>query len=58
MLNEIVPAGAPWCGIVPRGRILRITDLYGRQAVDFLCYNAAEPEEPPKASRHLNVDPC
>ncbi len=45
MLNEIVPAGAPWCGIVPRGRILRITDLYGRQAVDFLCYNAAEPEE-------------
>ncbi len=45
MLIEIVPAGAPWCGIVPRGRILRITDLHGRQAVDFLCYNAAEPEE-------------
>ena len=45
MLKEIVPAGAPWCGIVPRGRILRITDLHGRQAVDFLCYNALEPEE-------------
>ena len=45
MLNEIVQAGTPWCGIVPRGRILRITDLHGRQAVDFLCYNALEPEE-------------
>lgn len=25
--------------------MLRIVDLEGRQAVDFLCYNAADPEE-------------
>jgi urea carboxylase-associated protein 1 len=45
MLKEVVPAGAPWSGVVPRGRTLRIVDLHGRQAVDFLCYNAADPEE-------------
>jgi urea carboxylase-associated protein 1 len=45
MSDEIVPAGAPWAGIVRQGQVLRITDLEGQQAVDFLCYNAAEPEE-------------
>jgi urea carboxylase-associated protein 1 len=45
MLDEIVPAGAPWAGIVRQGQVLRLTDLEGQQAVDFLCYNAAEPEE-------------
>ena len=45
MLDEIVPAGAPWTGLVRRGQVLRITDLEGQQAVDFLCYNAVEPEE-------------
>ncbi|MBS0539864.1 MAG: DUF1989 domain-containing protein [Proteobacteria bacterium] len=45
MLDEIVPAGAPWTGLVRTGQVLRITDLEGQQAVDFLCYNAAQPEE-------------
>lgn len=45
MQDVIVSAGAPWSGIVQKGEILRITDLEGQQAVDFLCYNAAEPEE-------------
>ncbi len=45
MLDEVVPAGAPWSGIVRRGQVLRITDLEGQQAVDFLCYNAADPQE-------------
>jgi hypothetical protein len=44
-VNTIVPAGAPWSGIVRRGQVLRITDLEGQQAVDFLCYNAANPQE-------------
>jgi len=43
--TTIVPAGAPWSGIVSRGQVLRITDLEGQQAVDFLCYNAADPQE-------------
>jgi uncharacterized protein len=44
-VNTIVPAGAPWSGIVRQGQVLRITDLEGRQAVDFLCYNASDPQE-------------
>jgi hypothetical protein len=44
-VNTIVPAGAPWSGIVRAGQVLRITDLEGQQAVDFLCYNAADPQE-------------
>jgi hypothetical protein len=43
--REIVPAGAPWAGVVKRGQRLRITDLEGRQGVDFLCYNADNPLE-------------
>ena len=44
-MNTIIPAGAPWSGIVRRGQVLRITDLEGQQAVDFLCYNAHDPQE-------------
>jgi uncharacterized protein len=44
-VSAIVPAGAPWSGIVRQGQVLRITDLEGQQAVDFLCYNAADPQE-------------
>lgn len=43
--SEIVPAGAPWAGRVARGQRLRITDLEGRQGVDFLCYNAEHTPE-------------
>jgi len=43
--DETVAPGRPWAGVVKRGQVLRITDLDGRQGVDFLCYNAARPEE-------------
>ncbi|MDX1528813.1 MAG: DUF1989 domain-containing protein [Gammaproteobacteria bacterium] len=43
--NEIVPPGMPWSGVVEKGQRLRITDLEGRQGVDFLCYNADRTEE-------------
>ena len=43
--DRIVPAGGEWSGVVPAGQVLRIVDLEGRQAVDFLCYNAADPSE-------------
>ncbi len=38
ILDEIVPARAPWTAIVRRGQTLRIVDLEGNQAVDFLMY--------------------
>jgi uncharacterized protein len=45
VLDEIVPAGQPWSAIVRRGQRLRIVDIEGDQGVDFLCYDAANPEE-------------
>lgn len=43
--DRTIPAGGEWSGIVRRGQVLRIVDLEGRQAVDFLCYNATDPSE-------------
>jgi len=42
LLDEVVPAGRPWGHIVRRGEHLRLVDLEGQQAVDFLCYDAAD----------------
>ena len=42
--DEVAP-GQPWSGIVEADARLRIVDLAGRQGVDFLCYNAEDPEE-------------
>lgn len=43
--DRVIPPGGHWGAIVPKGHVLRIVDLEGQQAVDFLCYNAARPEE-------------
>ena len=43
--DEIVPARAPWIHLVKRGQTLRIVDLEGNQAVDFLIYNAHDDAE-------------
>ena len=45
ILDEIIPAGKPWSSIVADGHFLTIIDLEGQQGVDFLCYNADNPEE-------------
>jgi uncharacterized protein len=45
VLDEVIPAKMPWSGIVKKGQHLRIIDLEGRQAVDFLCYNANDTVE-------------
>lgn len=40
-----VEPGNGWSGVVRRGEVLRIVDLEGAQAVDFLCFNADNHEE-------------
>ena len=35
--DHIVPARSPWSRVIRAGQILRIIDLEGQQAVDFLC---------------------
>ena len=43
--DEVVPARGDWARVIPANHVLRIVDLEGRQAVDFLCYSAADPSE-------------
>jgi hypothetical protein len=43
--DRTLPPNSPWGRILTRGQMLRIVDLEGCQAVDFLCYNAKNPEE-------------
>jgi urea carboxylase-associated protein 1 len=43
--DEIVAARAPWSCVVRRGQTLRIVDLEGNQAVDFLVYSLADDAE-------------
>jgi urea carboxylase-associated protein 1 len=43
--DHIIPARAPWSHPVLRGQTLRIVDLEGNQAVDFLVYNLHDPSE-------------
>jgi urea carboxylase-associated protein 1 len=45
VLDEIIQPGGSWSGTVLRGQILTITDLEGKQGVDFLCYSKKNPEE-------------
>ncbi len=53
--ERTIAPGGEWSGILERGRVLRIVDLEGRQAVDFLCYNAADPSERYNAADTLTV---
>jgi urea carboxylase-associated protein 1 len=43
--DEIVPALAPWDHVVKTGQTLRIVDVEGNQAVDFLLYALADDAE-------------
>ncbi len=43
--DEVVPARAPWRHRLNAGETLRIIDLEGNQAVDFLMYAAADDAE-------------
>jgi len=41
----VIPPGEHWGRRLTAGQTLSIVDLEGRQAVDFLCYSAARPQE-------------
>ena len=43
--HTTLPAGGAWSHVMEPGQVVRIVDLEGRQAADFLCYNADRPEE-------------
>jgi urea carboxylase-associated protein 1 len=45
LFDAVVPARAPWDHVVRAGETLRIVDLEGNQAVDFLLYAAKDDTE-------------
>src|ERR1700761_5467707 len=45
VLDEVIPARAAWDHLVRQGETLRIYDMEGNQAVDFLLYAAADDAE-------------
>ncbi|MEO0919033.1 MAG: DUF1989 domain-containing protein, partial [Pseudomonadota bacterium] len=36
--DTVVPARAPWSAKLTKGQSLRLIDLEGQQAIDFLCF--------------------
>ena len=45
ILDEVVPARAPWSAVIEAGQLLSIVDLEGNQAVDTLLYDAHDTSE-------------
>jgi uncharacterized protein len=43
--DEVIPARAPWIHNVKKGQTLRIIDIEGNQAVDFLLYRLSDDSE-------------
>ena len=43
--EQVLEPGEYWAKVMPKGVMLRIVDLEGKQAVDFLCYNAKDHSE-------------
>ena len=54
-LDQVVPPRTPWSGRLAPGEALRIIDLEGAQAVDFLCYNGSDPAERYHAPNTIKV---
>ncbi len=54
--DTIVPACEPWSARIQKGDRLRLIDLEGRQAVDFLCYSAADPADRYNAANTIKLN--
>lgn len=56
ILDEVIPARAGWSRVIHQGEVLRIIDLEGKQAVDFLCYNANDVEDRYAAADTMKIN--
>lgn len=45
VVDDLVPARAPWSTVVERGQVLTIVDVGGNQSADCLLYSAADTDE-------------
>jgi uncharacterized protein len=55
-IDKIVPACMPWSARIKSGEMLRLVDLHGRQAVDFLCYDTANPNDRYNAANTIKLN--
>lgn len=55
-LREIIAAGGRWSARLEAGERLRITDLQGQQAVDFLVYAADLPADRYSATNTMKIN--
>lgn len=55
IVDEVVPAKRPWGHVVRQGEILRLVDLEGQQAVDFLCFDAQDPRDRYSATNTIKM---
>lgn len=56
VLSDETIAPGPWTRKIAAGNHLRIIDLEGQQAVDFLCYDQADPENRYNAANTIKVN--
>jgi urea carboxylase-associated protein 1 len=54
--NEVIAARAGWSRTLSTGQVLRLVDLEGRQAVDFLCYAAADRDDRYAAADTMKIN--
>jgi len=54
--DEIIAARAGWSREIKHGQMLRVIDLEGKQAVDFLCYNARDHEDRYAAADTMKIN--
>ena len=43
--DTTIAARAGWSRVLKKGEMMRIIDLNGKQAVDFLCWNADDHDD-------------
>jgi urea carboxylase-associated protein 1 len=54
--DVVVPARGSWSGVLKKGQMMRIVDLEGKQAVDFLCYTAHNYEDRYAAADTMKIN--
>ena len=54
--DTIVPECEPWSVRLNKGDVLRLVDLEGQQAVDFLCYSADDPADRYNAANTIKLN--
>ncbi len=54
--DTVVAPGKPWSRLLRAGEYLRLIDLEGQQAIDFLCYNADDPLDRYNAANTIKLN--